>query len=1184
MTTECPLCSGVESECPCPKGNELAPEPTRDGQQEEEAEVVQERDDTPAQPAEDEPEEVQPSLDDPAQEERGEQASMGEAQAQPEVQGQGSDDTPEDVHGETAGSADAAIRLGPEFQVSTVPAYQGPSCTEACDRGDQLLSLAEASEAGSAPPTEALVGVLPSLVRAVVLNRAAAHEAGRPPAAGGVVTELELRMGMPPGSLAEQLVPIARAASAARLSLAGSKDGAAAEARGFCEVAGEASGGSLAGGDLGSLAGGDPGADQGSGGLVLQTMTEADVARRHALRHARRGDEEEDLFKGEEGEVEVGVGDEEEAQQVELTDEVMEQAIREDEEEWLGMEEEEEEEEELAVPRFAAAPEAASGDASGVALEASSSAEQAVPQQAEPRQLEPQQLEPGPTWVSEALLGCSEARAAAGEVAEVDAGVSPPVTLHPALPTDTLPPAPPPPPLAALALLLDGRGLGRREEAAALRQFNLVSRHAHAAAVCHVQRACRAGAAARPLWAARRGAADGARATALPGAAMPAIGSAAARGTGASAETTPMARDVSAAASEAAAGSGHASGRPPPSGDPAALEGVLREWSQAGCDLSRLLQPAALERVTGRAAAEKAPLAVAAPATVAAHSAKPVAKRAVASRLDRPAAPTPRPTLRPTQAGNGGGGSGGGGAPSGAPRPTGAVAPAAAGLSTEARSASEEEAAAAEWSVHRTPDGKRAFFYHKPTGQRQWRRPAELQPATSTPPVSPHPPAATSPSPAPSPASIATATPPATSAAAVRSRAAATSATPPASTRAATPAASLQPHGASASVSASASASASAEHARPASATGRGAAATAGTNTDAAAAERRPEATPPAASAGHAARGTQAAHDGAADTAETAERAARYTALMAAGHAANKRLEFVEARRCFTQAHLAQPSSITALISAANMASKLGEASEAQAEYERALALPRLPEKSRLLCVKKLAEVLTASAASEAAEAAAADDRRRRGFVQDAEGFWTRVEGFERAYSSLTAAAEAGGARTAGAAAAATAAAGGSSSDGWESDGDEAERVEAEAAEAVPRFVIRPASPHDAPDLAGRAPQALIAAAAGLAPPPPPLARRWSPTLTATAGLGLAPGAVPSAPRLPPSAAFALAPASRAPAATRASAPAVAAKRRPRPAPPPPPPGRAPQEAARGAAAVSSPGPAAALSDDDDML
>ena len=122
----------------------------------------------------------------------------------------------------------------------------------------------------------------------------------------------------------------------------------------------------------------------------------------------------------------------------------------------------------------------------------------------------------------------------------------------------------------------------------------------------------------------------------------------------------------------------------------------------------------------------------------------------------------------------------------------------------------------------------------------------------------------------------------------------------------------------------------------------------------------------------------------------------------------------MEARRCFTQAHRAQPGCSTALISAANMASKLGELSEAQAEYERALALPRLPEKSRLLCVKKLAELLTASAASEAAERAAADDRRRQGFVQDAEGFWTRVDGgSERAYSSLTAADEAGGARLA---------------------------------------------------------------------------------------------------------------------------------------------------------------------------
>ena len=38
---------------------------------------------------------------------------------------------------------DATIRLGPEFQVSTVPTYQGPFCTDACERGDQLLSLAE---------------------------------------------------------------------------------------------------------------------------------------------------------------------------------------------------------------------------------------------------------------------------------------------------------------------------------------------------------------------------------------------------------------------------------------------------------------------------------------------------------------------------------------------------------------------------------------------------------------------------------------------------------------------------------------------------------------------------------------------------------------------------------------------------------------------------------------------------------------------------------------------------------------------------------------------------------------------------------------------------------------------------------------------------------------------------------
>ena len=38
---------------------------------------------------------------------------------------------------------DATIRLGPKFQVSTMPAYQGSCCTDACERGDQLLSLAE---------------------------------------------------------------------------------------------------------------------------------------------------------------------------------------------------------------------------------------------------------------------------------------------------------------------------------------------------------------------------------------------------------------------------------------------------------------------------------------------------------------------------------------------------------------------------------------------------------------------------------------------------------------------------------------------------------------------------------------------------------------------------------------------------------------------------------------------------------------------------------------------------------------------------------------------------------------------------------------------------------------------------------------------------------------------------------
>ena len=142
--TECPLCSGVESECPCPKSD--APELVPDGQVEEEAEVVQEtRDDLRAQPVEDEPAEVQPAQDDPAQEERGEPAGMGEAQTQPEGQGQESDDTP------------AGERVGT----------------------DQLLSLTDASGTGTAhetaPPAAVLVGVLPSLVRAVVLNLSLIH-------------------------------------------------------------------------------------------------------------------------------------------------------------------------------------------------------------------------------------------------------------------------------------------------------------------------------------------------------------------------------------------------------------------------------------------------------------------------------------------------------------------------------------------------------------------------------------------------------------------------------------------------------------------------------------------------------------------------------------------------------------------------------------------------------------------------------------------------------------------------------------------------------------------------------------------------------------------------------------------------------------------------------------------------
>ena len=44
------------------------------------------------------------------------------------------------------------MRLGPEFQVSTMPAYQGSCCTEACERGDQLLSHAEVERSLAGTP------------------------------------------------------------------------------------------------------------------------------------------------------------------------------------------------------------------------------------------------------------------------------------------------------------------------------------------------------------------------------------------------------------------------------------------------------------------------------------------------------------------------------------------------------------------------------------------------------------------------------------------------------------------------------------------------------------------------------------------------------------------------------------------------------------------------------------------------------------------------------------------------------------------------------------------------------------------------------------------------------------------------------------------------------------------------
>ena len=44
------------------------------------------------------------------------------------------------------------MRLGPEFQVSTMPAYQGSCCTDACERGDQLQSDAEVERSLAGTP------------------------------------------------------------------------------------------------------------------------------------------------------------------------------------------------------------------------------------------------------------------------------------------------------------------------------------------------------------------------------------------------------------------------------------------------------------------------------------------------------------------------------------------------------------------------------------------------------------------------------------------------------------------------------------------------------------------------------------------------------------------------------------------------------------------------------------------------------------------------------------------------------------------------------------------------------------------------------------------------------------------------------------------------------------------------
>ena len=510
--------------------------------------------------------------------------------------------------------------------------------------------------------------------------------------------------------------------------------------------------------------------------------------------------------------------------------------------------------------------------------------------------------------------------------------------------------------------------------------------------------------------------------------------------------------------------------------------------------------------------------------------------------------------------------------------PAKATAPAPAAPATSEAAAPSE--AAAEWSVHRTAEGKR-FFFNKKTGQRQWKRPPELRadgdsaaPPSSSKPSADAPAATAAPSAAAKPPARPAYKPPSrvpTGGVASAGRRVPASAYPPPRASHATTSTPTKPPAAAAVATPPSVAAEKPRAESDAPQPPPPAASTLNERTNPAVGQRARAAVPSAASPATAASPAAAAAAAAKAAAEDA--AARYTSLMAAGHAANKRLEFLEARRSFLGAYEAQPSAFAALISAANMAFKLGESSCAQSEYERALALPGLPEKSRLLCVRKLAEVLAAAKESEVVEAAAAQERKKRGFVQDAEGFWTRAAGLEREYQAFTPL-DASSARPNARARAVAAAApnergSGSDSDGGGGGSDDGDGWDAEPEpEAVPRFVIQPAR-ESRFGTEAKAPQILRDAAAGLAaglPPPPSTRRRSAPEPAAAAATKVPPRAAPA-----PEPSVAKARPRTAAAPTRATA------QQPRK---PPPPAAA---ATRRAAAAARPVAASAGSDDDEL-